>query len=599
MNCYGLEFPDGTDPLGIEFEFLRNGGFIEEGGHKFGKGKFHHIRQAMTLLWPDEDHHRWSDLLLRRKCEEDILVIMGAGDTGKTYFTSKYVLIDYWIWPQNTLWMVSSTELQGAELRIWGKIKELFNAGRERFPWLPGTVLDAKTCITTDEIDREGQQARTLTRGIIFVPCKRDENYVGLGRYSGIKPPKNGRLGHAGDEVSFMERSFLQAYANWYGKKNFQGILQGNITDTEDPLGVAAEPEGGWSGWSDSGKTQEWRSKWYSAWVVALDGRDSPNDDYPGQFPKFHYLISAKKRGGVEKTEGADSDLFWIQCVGKPRPGAEKFKVITMQLCEQNGAFESVVWAGSEITDVLALDAAYGGVGGDRCVLTHSRFGRAVDGIDVIECQRPILVPIDQQAPERPETQISRFCRDYGEIHGIPPSHFFYDARATLAAELARVWSPDCQAIDFGGNATDRPVAQDVLIEDPKTKQTRPKLCSEHYSKFVTELWYSFRYLLIGKQVRGLPREVAEEGSKRIWRPTKGSPPRIEVETKEEMKLRTKRSPDLFDSQVTGVEGARRLGFEIRTISERKVTKQTEDNWLQKATDKRKAWHKKYELNYS
>lgn len=598
MNLYGLDYDDDADLLQIEFEFIRNGGYIEEGGHKFGKGKFHHIRQAMSLIWPDDDHHRWSDLLLRRKCEEDILVIMGSGDSNKTYFTSRYVLIDYWIWPTNTLWMVSSTELRGAELRIWGRIKDLFNAGRERYPWLPGSVLDARTCITTDEIDREGKEARSLTRGIIFIPCKREENWVGLGSYSGIKPPKNGRLGHAGDEVSFMERSFLQAYANWYGKKYFQGILQGNITDTEDPLGVASEPVGGWSSWMDTGKTQEWRSKWYYAWVVALDGRDSPNDDYPGVVPRYHYLISAKKRDGVRTTEGEDSDLYWMQCVGKPRPGSEKFKVISMQLCEQNGAFDEPVWSGTAITDVLSLDAAYGGVGGDRCVLMHNRFGQAVNGQTIFACQKPMIVPISQQSPDRPETQIARFCRDYGESHGIPPSHFFYDARATLAAELARVWSPDCNAVDFGGMPTDRPVAQDVLIEDPVTKLTRLKRCNEHYSKFVTELWYTFRYMLIGKQVRSLPRDVAEEGSKRLWHPTKGSPIRVELETKDEMKVRTKRSPDLFDALVTGVEGARRLGFEIRTITERPETPTTPDDWLRKATEKRKAWYKKHELNY-
>ena len=202
---------------------------------------------------------------MKRICENEINVFMGASDTNKTYLVSRFVITDWWASPENTLWMVSSTELRGAELRIWGILKQLFNRARARHPWLAGHVLESKHAFVTDDI--EDDEARMLTKGIIFIPCKSNNSWVGLGVYAGVKPTKGGRLGHAGDECSFMQPSFLDAYSNWYGKENFKGLLTGNPTDLEDCLCVASEPENGWESWHDTEKTQEWRSKWYGAWV--------------------------------------------------------------------------------------------------------------------------------------------------------------------------------------------------------------------------------------------------------------------------------------------------------------------------------------------
>lgn len=595
-QLYGLEWNADTHPLEIEFAMIRAGGYVSFHGRNYGRGKFFHYRQAISLLWPEDDHHRWSDLMLRRKCEEPILVMMGPGDSNKTYSSARYIVTDWFAHSKNTLWLVSSTELRGAELRIWGKVKELFNRARERFPWLPGRILENKTCLTTEAEVGDGREGRLLTKGIIFIPCKRAENWVGLGAYAGIKPTKDGRLGHCGDEVSFMQRSFLQAYSNWVGKPNFQGILQGNPTDTEDPLCVAAQPEDGWSQWEDSKTTQEWRSQWYRAWVIAFDGRNSPNFDHPQDpFPKFPYLIGRRKIQAVADTEGEDSPLFWMQCVGKPRPGAEALKVITRDFCEKNKAFEKVVWQGDEITDVVSLDAAYGGVGGDRCIVMRLRFGRDVEGFSVIACAQAVVVPVSVRNFESPETQIARFVMRFCEGYGVPPSHFFFDGRSTLAVEMARIWSPQVNVVDFGGPATKRPVSQDEYISEQDGRR-RLKRCDEHYSKFVTELWFSVRYCIGGHQMRELPKDVAEEGWKRIWRYTKGSPPRIEVETKKEMKDRVQHSPDKFDCLVTGVEGCRRLGFEIRNLREAKALAETERDWLQEEFDKHRKFLKKHEL---
>lgn len=596
-EVHGLMWPIEMDALEIEFAFIRGGGFIQEDGKAYGLGKFHHYRAAMTLLWEDDDHHRWSDLMLTRKVENEILVMMGPSDCNKTYSTSRYILVDYWAHVSNTLWMVSTTETRGAELRIWGKIKELFNRGKERYAWLPGTILESKYCITTETIDRSGESARLLTKGIIMIPCKSGERWIGLGAYAGIKPTKDGRLGHAGDEVSVMHTSFLQAYANWYGKPNFQGILDGNPFDLDDPLCTAAEPEDGWANWHDTQKTQEWRSKWYGAWVICFDGRDSPNFDVP--VGRYSYMIGPKKIEAVRKTEGEDSPLFWSQCVGKPRPGGEARRVITRQLCEEGKAFEKVLWEGTDRTDVVGLDAAYGGVGGDRCSLFHIQFGRDVEGRNVIACKTPVLVPVsNRNFLKDPETQIAEFVAAYLKTYDIPASNFGFDGRATLAMKIAAIVGEESNAIDFGGPATDRPVSNNEYVWDGDEKTRRLKKCNEHYFKFVTELWFCVRYIIIGSQMRELPRDAAEEGWKRMWNYTKGTSPRIEVETKDDMKKRTTRSPDIFDSLVTAVEMARRLGFVIEGLKDVSKSTNPDKNWLEVELAKFKRFVRKSELNY-
>ncbi len=605
VRKYGLLWSD-MDDLQIEMSCVRKGGKWKMGdGKEYGLGLFEHCKRREKLLWPDDDNHRWTDLVLRRVIENEILVLMGSSDSGKTYPISKFILADWWTWPDNTLWLISSTELRGAELRIWGAIKQLFNRARERWRYLDGTVMESKHCISTEEIGEDGEEARLLTKGLIFIPCKQGGSWVGMGAYAGVKPVRHGnlegRLGHVGDEASFMSPSFLDAYSNWYGKENFRGILTGNPCDLDDPLCTAAEPEGGWDTWQDSGTTQEWKSKFYGAHVLALDGRDSPNNDYPQEGkPKFPYLVGKKKINAVTETHGTDSWQFFNQCVGKPRALGNVKRVITRQLCDNNKAYDSVIWMGSDVTKVGFMDAAYGGVGGDRCMAGYLEFGLDVENKSVIALHPLVLVPVSIRNPETPEIQIARFIKQYCFGLDIAPSNFFFDGRGTLAVEMARTWSPEVNVVDFGGPATNRPVSMEEYIWDDQKAERRLKKCSDHYSKFVSELWFAVYYLIVGHQLRQLPKDVAAEGWKREWRYTTGN--RIEIETKAEMKVRTNQSPDLFDALVAGIEGARRLGFVIENMRDPKAGDGNPDNkdfWLDRELKKEKDLRKKYTLTYS
>lgn len=144
--------------------------------------------------------------------------------------------------------------------------------------------------------------------------------------------------------------------------------------------------------------------------------------------------------------------------------------------------------------------------------------------------------------------------------------------RGSLMNAFGRLWSPHVQGIEFGGVPSDRPVSADIQ-----------KTCREHYFNFVSELWYSVRLLIEAKQFRGMTDEVMNEGCSREWKLMSGK--KIQVETKDEMKVKMGRSPDLFDALVCGVEGARRQGFIIARLSNASREREGED-WRDKVREK-------------
>lgn len=580
VSAYNHHWPADASPLEIEFAMIRSEALRKVAGTTL----FQHYRSAQSIAWPEDDHHRWSDLLLKSFCDEEISILLGCGDSGKTFGMAKFILIDYWSFAEETLWLISSTELRGAELRVFGKVKELFNRARRRFPWLPGKALDYLHTITTAELTEGGDEARAITKGIILVPMKRGSTAIGLAAYVGIKCP---RLRHAGDEVQHAPPGFLDAYANWYGKENFKGLMAGNPLDPNDPLCTAAEPaEGGWDNFVDNGKTQDWRSSFFGAHVIALDGRDSPNFDFPGlPKPRFPYLISKKKLDAVEKTFGQDSWQWYNQCVGKPNKGVNLFRVLTRQLCEQHHALEEAVWSGNPTTSVYGLDPNYGG--DDRCVGIKIEFGEDSNKQPILSVGTPDIIPVKANSPAEPEDQIANYIKNRLANLAIPVSNCFYDStgKGTLGFAFARVFGATCPVpVDFGDKPSTRPVRHDLFMVDMMTRARRLKRCDEHYSKFVTELWFSVREVIEADQMRNLPQNVMQEGCLRIYRIVSGS--RIEVEPKRGtpnrpgMRERVGFSPDLFDSLAVAVEGARRLGFKILRLGNQLTDGEDSLNWL-------------------
>lgn len=595
FSKYGMKWSDPVKTeLDIELTIIRHGGVIKTNGKTYGNGLFYHFREAQSLIWPEDDHHRWSDLVLKHMCEERIIVVQGPRDCSKTRTLSKWALIDYWSAPYDTLSIMTSTGIRELELRVWGDIKSLFQRAKEKFGYLEGNINQANHGIFTDSLDDRGD-LRDMRRGIICVPCLTGEGeWKGLENFVGIKQ-KRRRL--IGDELQFIPALYVNAL-DAFDKGDFKGGFLGNpIGGNGKALDKIAEPVGGWASLGEVTKTKVWKNK-YGGVTVNLVGTDSPNfdKDRPKHYP---YLIDQDDIDRVATRNGRDSAQFWTLIMGVRKIGVDTYRVLTLDLCERNGAHNTAVWSGTSKVKVFGVDAGYGG---DPCELVYLEFGEDVAGRMIVEFHPTITIPIELSSSRSAEDQIAMRVKSEAARLEVPDENIFFEAgmRATLAISMARIMSPAVNAVNAGGPATDRPVNEDFFVTDPKTGERRLMKCNEQYSKFVTELWYSMREVVEAKQARGLPRDVAEEFAMREWRWVPGPlGERYELETKPEFKTRSGgKSPNKADATSIALEGARRLGFKIENMKEDRGTTPEDQEWLERELAKHRHFVKSRELSY-
>jgi hypothetical protein len=603
---YGVYWLTTQHPLQIEFDCIRKGGrWVSAKGQLLGNGLFFHYKEAISILWPEIVWHKWNLLILEKYLNHRTIGIIGPASSGKTHTAAVCALIDYYPFQSETTVICCSTTKERLEDRIWGEIKSLHRRARERVPWLPGNLIEGRQRIITDQRSAffEGRDFRN---GLVGVPCKKGETYIGLGDFAGLK---NKRVRLFGDELSLLPRVFVDAISNLDKNKDFKATGLGNCKETTDALGLLCEPAaylGGWDGGIDqTPDTKTWETRRPMGVCVQLVGTDSPNIDGKLGIP----LITQEQIDRDVAFYGVDSQWFTMMDQGMMPKGQGSRRVITRQMCLKFGAMDEPNWLNTQHTKIGFLDAAYRGVGGDRCVFGELRFGQealsADDGglvtaiIDqrvdapwrkqILALMDTMIVPIRAIDDELPEDQIAKFVRAECEARGIAPENFFFDVgmKSTLVGSFARLWSEQVQPIDCGGKASDRPVSSQITT-----------LCRDYYSKFVSELWYSVRMIIEAGQFRGMTEDVMLEGCAREW--TRVGANKIEVEPKEKMKLKTGRSPDLFDALSIGVEGARRRGFTIAAlVNPRQARNKRGPDWRDELLKKRSEMLKSRALNHN
>lgn len=216
---YGKNWPVGTDDLYIEFWMIENVSVA---------GRAKHYLAAHRILWPEDKQHRWFVTGLTRMVEEKVTVFLGPASSNKTYLFAVHALIDFFCFPRTSFSLISSTEKRSLEIKVWGRVKTLFNRAKSRRSWLGGFILESHMAITPDDIDDDNETARELNKGIVCVPCVSGGRFVGMGKFQGAKPPHSpgkvdGILKHYGDEAAVMQPAFLDAYSNWMVNEGFKG----------------------------------------------------------------------------------------------------------------------------------------------------------------------------------------------------------------------------------------------------------------------------------------------------------------------------------------------------------------------------------------
>ena len=406
--------------------------------------------------------------------------------------------------------------------------------------------------------------------------------------YVGIK---NKHVILVADEGAFMPRAYVDAISNLNKNKGFKCIVLGNPKETTDALGVICEPSaelGGWDGGIDQAPmTKTWPTRFKDGICVQLVGSDCPNMDVPKDAPvPYPFLITREAIEADVAFYGMDSIQYSMMNEGRMPRGQGLRRVITRAMCLKFGAMEAPVWKSDERTRIGFLDAAYGSVGGDRCVFGELQIGKDPNDREIMAVIDTMLVPVTTTSPELPEDQIALFVKGQCEQRRIKPEDVFFDAtgRGSLVGAFARLWSAHVGTVEFGGKPSERYVSDNIRV-----------LCKDYYSKFVTELWYSVALTIQSGQFRGMTEDILLEGSMREWGFVGGN--KIEIEPKDKMKLKSGRSPDLFDALACGVEGARRRGFHIAKLTNVGAT--ADNGWRLDLAKRMERVKKRHTLNYA
>jgi hypothetical protein len=199
-----------------------------------------------------------------------------------------------------------------------------------------------------------------------------------------------------------------------------------------------------------------------------------------------------------------------------------------------------------------------------------------------------VSIPINSmQGAESSEDQIVKFVMEQCANRGISSNYFYYDAgmRTSLVTAFSRLWDSVGNSIDCGGRPSERNVSSEISVP-----------CRDYYSKFVTELWFSVRYAVEASQFRGLTEDAVTEFSQREWKMVSGN--RIEVEAKDEMKVKTGRSPDLADAISIGVYGAIQKGFLITKLSSLSPKTKRGPDWRDTLKKRALSFNRKGLLNH-
>jgi hypothetical protein len=607
FSKYGLDWNAGTSPLEIEKVMIRSGGqWIGRQGQTLGNGLFFHFKEFEKLLWPTAKvWHKWSDLQLKEWLSHRTVGIIGPASSGKTCNSATDSLADYYAFPECTTILVCSTTKERMQDRIFGEIKKYHRLARERYPDLPGYSIDGRMRIVTESKD-DARDGRDFRSGFCGVPCLSGGEFKGISEFIGIK---NKRLRVVIDELQMLPPSVLMAISNLDKNDDFKLIGMGNPKETTDALGMLCEPSyelGGWDGGIDqTPKTKVWDTRRPDGVCIQLVGSESPNLDGSLGIP----LITQEAMDRDIAQYGKDSLQFTMMNQGMMPRGQGSRRVLTRQLCLKNKAMDEPEWASSERTKVGFLDAAFGGVGGDRCIFGELQFGYAAATLDPAELdvsllvsQKPsksthkqilalidyLLVPINvMNTTASPEEQIVNFVREQCSTRNIPPQNFFFDSgmRGSLVSMFGRLWSPQTNPIDCGGSPSDRMVSNKIQV-----------MAKNYYQKFITEMWFRIRLIVEAGQFRGMKDTALQEFCAREWRMVGAN--KIEVEPKSDMKDKTGRSPDIADAIAVGCEGAVRLGFKIDSPVNREYEHQTM-KWKTELRSKAKLGWSEKALSYS
>lgn len=493
-----------------------------------GLGRFGHLKNFVSIMWPKYKWNPWSEWMLEEACENDYLGLAGCAASGKTYGITLYAMVWWACAPASSSVVLTSTTSKMIRKRQWSALQEL----RMQSAGFPGNMVDSKTTLQASKgDDKHGIFAQAVAEG----PVEQ-----AVANIQGIHAP---RMLVIVDEATDTPEAIFNATENLKkGTTEFQLIVIGNPNSYFDPHGRFCEPVNGWK--SISVENESWKTK--NGICLHFDGNKTPNFKSVGGKVPYPYLIAPDQVYESRKTMGEDTVEYWKFTRGFWAPeGALSTTVLNEPLCVKFHTMDGATFSNQPIK-LAGLDPAFGG---DRCILRIAELGKSPEGITTLKFGKVYQLKIAAQSTDPATYQIAKQTIDICNNEDVPPEHLGVDSTGNgvgVCDVLAATWSHKIKRVCFGGAASQTPASG---------LDNRPS--NDVYKNKVTELWFSFREWVMADQIRGLDPDTIKEFCSRHFTDVGR---KKEVESKRDMKDRIRSSPDLADAASIVVDVARQLG---------------------------------------
>jgi hypothetical protein len=508
----------------------------------FYLGRYEYRKRAIQTIWKEEDvlWHDWIDRALRSFCDYNWITWTGPAGSGKSFEASLFAL-EYWMEePDRTSVIMASTTKGALARRLWYYVQDLHaKIPAEAGP--KGEPVYSEYLIRWKMGDKKN--------GIFGLAVEDGPIEEALHNLIGFH---NNRVLLIVDEAPGVREALFQACDNLSKNPEFKCLMMGNAESREDPHGRFSEPLYGWIG-VDPEKDSEWETQGGMAQgngvCVFFDGRKSPAIAEENGKKKYPFLINQDQiDAALDFYKTPDDPRYWSQSIGFWPPITLRRTVLDERIVINSHAKEPASWYTS-FQWCAALDASY--EGGDRKVFQAFKMGRL--GPDEhyrwqIEFTKPVELKISIKEDAEIHYQIVNQCIDLCEMLKIPAHRFALGSSGEgggLLSIFRREWGA-VVGIEEAGEVSARPISN-----------SNPKPCNEEYDRVVTELWFAVREFAVHSCLRGMPDEALREFYARRWDIQNK---KVRLETKKELKMHFRRSPDYADACAFCVELARRLG---------------------------------------
>ena len=514
-------------------------------------GRAEHFKAISGILWGPQNKrkkfvwHPWAEAMLEEACEmmsqpKSFLSIAGAASTGKSDFGALWAIVNFLCLPSKTMVLVTSTSLKDSRKRIWGAIRDYWQAIPGR---APGKLVDSVGLIRYDMGSKD--TTGSDRSGISLIAAEKSKDKEAYGKLIGFKAP---RVLLIADELPELGESVVgAAYSNLAINPWFQMVGLGNPASYYDAFGVFSKPKAGWS--SINSESQSWETE--RGKCLRLDGEKSPNVTAGKTI--YPWLITSEFLAQQRESLGENSNAYWRMVRGFWSPTGMADGIYSEADIIKFQADQPAVWLKPPIK-VAAFDPAFTN-GGDRSALYFGSFGENINGVKTLCFDSVEFLNEDVTDVGTPRAfQIVRQFKELCVCRGVPPENAAFDASGAgkpFGDVVAREWSPRVNRIDFAGAASTLPAS----VSDPTP-------CNERYYNRVSEIWFGAKELMRTGQIKGISTSLARELCARTYETQKGSSMRLKAEPKPDMKMRIGKSPDEADAALMLVALCRvKFGF--------------------------------------